>query len=197
MASAPPARRLPPGERRAQLARAALEVAAADGYATFSLDAVAERAGVTRNLVYHYFPRGRLDLFLAALQEAGEELTAGWITDPGVPLERRVAANFVQMMEHAAGPSAAWRIHRQARTMPEPEVRALTKRYVDEVVSNIALNNTGEANPPPLVRVAIEGFVSYAELTLESARERDLDHDKVIVLLARTLTATVEAAQAL
>jgi len=191
------ARRLPPGERRAQLAKAALEVAAADGYATFSLDAVAERAGVTRNLVYHYFPRGRLDLFLAALQEAGEELTAGWITDPSVPQAERVAANFVQMMEHAAGPSAAWRIHRQARTMPEPEVRALTKRYVDEVVSNIALNNTGEADPPPIVRLAIEGFVAYAELALDAARERDLDRDQVLGLLARTLNATVEAAQAL
>lgn len=172
-------------------------MAAADGYATFSLDAVAERAGVTRNLVYHYFPRGRLDLFLAAVHEAGEDLTAGWITDPEIPTDERVAANFVQMMEHAAGPSAAWQIHRQARTMPEPEVRALTKRYVDEVVANIALNNTGDADPPPLVRLAIEGFVSYAELALDAARERDLDHGRVIVLLARTLAATIEAAQAL
>jgi AcrR family transcriptional regulator len=191
------ARRLPPAQRRAQLARAALDVAAADGYASFSLDAVAERAGVTRNLVYHYFPRGRLDLFVAALDEAGRELTAEWLVDPDVPLEQRVAANFVQMMKHAAGPSAAWRIHRQARTMREPEVRSVTKRYVDQVVSNIALNNTGEADPPELVRLAIEGFVAYAELALEEARERRLDDDRVVALLARTLAATVEAAQGL
>src|SRR3954454_6276372 len=115
-------RRLPPAERRAQLARAALEVAADKGYADFSLDAVAERAGVTRNLVYHYFPRGRLDLFLAALNEAGRELIQGWVTDPSVPLDQRVAANFAAMMEHAGGPSPAWRIHRQARTMTDPDV---------------------------------------------------------------------------
>jgi len=170
-------------------------VAAADGYAAFSLDDVAERAGVTRNLVYHYFPRGRLDLFLAALDAAGQELTAGWVTDPVVPLDQRVAANFRQMMEHAAGPSAAWSIHRQARTMPDPEVRALTRRYVDQVVSNIALNNTGTADPPALVQLAIEGFVSYAELALDEARERSLDRDRVMGLLARTLIATIEAAQ--
>jgi AcrR family transcriptional regulator len=194
MPTAHAARRLPPAERRAQLARAALEVAAAEGYANFSLDHVAERAGVTRNLVYHYFPRGRLDLFLAALEHAGTELTAGWVTDPEVPLEQRVAVNFAQMMEHAGGPSPAWRIHRQARTMLDPDVRALTKRYVDQIVSNVALNNTGSADPPPLVRLAIEGFVAYAELALEEARERDLDDRSVIVLLARTLAATIDAA---
>src|SRR3954451_17215121 len=145
-----PARRLPPAERRAQLGRAALELAAERGYADFSLDAVAERAGVTRNLVYHYFPRGRLDLFLAALHEAGQALTSGWVTDPAAPLEQRVAANFAQMMKHAAGPSAAWRVHRQARTMTDPDVRALAKSYVDAVVSNVALNNTGSPDTPPL-----------------------------------------------
>src|SRR3954451_18853053 len=197
MPTAHAARRLPPAERPAQLARAALEVAAAEGYANFSLDHVAERAGVTRNLVYHYFPRGRLDLFLAALDHAGEELTAGWVTDPGVPLEQRVAVNFAQMMEHAGGPSPAWRIHRQARTMLDPDVRALTKRYVDQIVSNVALNNTGSADPPPLVRLAIEGFVAYAELALEEAREQKLDRERVIALLSRTLAATITAAQEL
>ena len=54
----PTARRLPPEQRRAQLAQAALAVAAEQGYAGLSLDEVGERAGVTRNLLYHYFPRG-------------------------------------------------------------------------------------------------------------------------------------------
>jgi hypothetical protein len=59
------------------------------------------------------------------------------------------------------------------------------------------LNNTGDADPPPIVRLAIEGFVAYAEMALDAARERDLDHHQVIVLLSRTLAATVEAAEAL
>jgi hypothetical protein len=101
------------------------------------------------------------------------------------------------MIEHASGPSPAWRIHRQARTMTDPDVRSLTKGYVDQVVANVALNNTGTADPPPLVRLAIEGFVAYAELALEEARERGLDHERVTLLLARTLAATIEAAGAL
>src|SRR3954447_3606613 len=95
------ARRLSPEARHDQLAELAQELIAADGYATFSLDALAERAGVTRNLLYHYFPRGRLDLFLAALERGGEEMTGRWLTDPNVPLAERQAANFGRMLEHA------------------------------------------------------------------------------------------------
>src|SRR3954454_22256216 len=105
MSAPAPARRLSPEARRDQLAGIAQDLIAADGYASFSLDAVAERAGVTRNLLYHYFPRGRLDLFLAALERVGEQLTGAWVTDADLPLPERQAANFARMLEHAHGPS--------------------------------------------------------------------------------------------
>src|SRR3954451_1122371 len=101
-------RRLPPAERRAQLVRAARTVIAAQGYSDFALDEVARGAGVTRNLLYRYFPNGRLDLFVAALEDAGAELAGGWVTDPDLPLAERLERNFARMAEHAAGPSEAW-----------------------------------------------------------------------------------------
>src|SRR3954454_23016938 len=110
MASAPPrtARRLPPEQRREQLEQVALDVAADRGYAGLALDEVAERAGVTRNLLYHYFPRGKLDVFLAATHVAGRELTDGWVTDADIPLDERLAANFARIVAHAGDPSPAW-----------------------------------------------------------------------------------------
>ena len=98
---APKGRRLPPEQRRAQLADAALALAARQGQAGLSLDDVAERAGVTRNLLYHYFPRGRLDVFLAALTRAGDTLTGDFIVDPSRPLAERLAANTDRALEHA------------------------------------------------------------------------------------------------
>ena len=79
---------MPSAQRRRQLGQAALEVAAGQGYSGLSLDDVAERAGVTRNLLYHYFPRGRLDVFLAAADLAGRELTEDWVTDQDLPSTR-------------------------------------------------------------------------------------------------------------
>ena len=49
--AAPSARRMTSQERRSQLTEAAVDVAAAGGFQALTLDAVAERAGVTRNPV--------------------------------------------------------------------------------------------------------------------------------------------------
>ena len=51
-------RRLSKVARRKQLISAAMPVVAAQGFADFSLDEVAARADVSRNLLYHYFPDG-------------------------------------------------------------------------------------------------------------------------------------------
>jgi AcrR family transcriptional regulator len=182
-------------ERRRQLGRAALEVAARRGYAGLSLDAVAERAGVTRNLLYHYFPRGRLDVFLAAADLAGRELTEGWVTDETVPLDQRLAANFDRMIDHAAEPSEAWRVLRHSRIPSEPEVQELAESYRQVMIASIAVNHFGTADPPPLAKLALRAFLAYAEQALDIWREEGLDRAAVQALLARTLVATVEAAR--
>src|SRR3954452_4096333 len=115
-----PRRRLPPAERKAHLAQAALQVAAEQGYANLSLDDVASRAGVTRNLLYHYFPRGRLDVFLAALERARDELTSGWVVDDDQPLDQKLAANFLRYVEHAEQQTDAWRVLLHARATADP-----------------------------------------------------------------------------
>src|SRR3954452_5945655 len=144
------ARRLSPEARREQLAEIAQELIAAEGYASFSLDAVAERAGVTRNLLYHYFPRGRLDLFLAVIERGGEQLTGGWVTDRDLPLPERQAANLARMLEHGRGPSSAWSGHRPAPAIADPEAQAMHNRYIGRVVEAVCLNNFGTARPPKL-----------------------------------------------
>src|SRR4051794_20863695 len=116
-------RRLPPEQRQAQLTEAALAVAAEQGYADLSLEDVAARAGVTRNLLYRYFPRGRLDVFLAAVERSGQELTGDWLLDSDEPLAERLARNFLHLVEHAAQPTDAWRVARHARAAAgEPEI---------------------------------------------------------------------------
>jgi AcrR family transcriptional regulator len=184
-------------DRREHLVLAGMAELAISGYAGCSLDRVAQRAGVTRNLVYHYFPRGRPDLFLAVAHRAGRELTDGWITDETIPLPERMAANFARLSAHAAEPSDAWRVFREGRTIADPEIREVTDRYLDRVVSAIALNHLGMAAPSPLVRTALRAFIAYAEVALEDARERDLPSDAIFTLLTQTLVRTLRAARVL
>jgi AcrR family transcriptional regulator len=182
--------------RRDQLIQAALRVVAEEGFGEFSLEEIATRADVTRNLLYHYFPRGRNDVVLAVVERAGLELTDGWVVDERRPLSERLNANFTRMFAHALRPTDAWRIHRCARAADQPEIDEIVNRYTELVISSISLNHLGTSAPPPLVHLALSGYVAFAETALDQARVVKAPREKVMKLLSETLVATVRAAAA-
>src|SRR5581483_10125586 len=69
----PAGTRLPRPARRRQLLGAAQEVFVAQGYHAAAMDEIAERAGVSKPVLYQHFP-GKLDLYLALLDEHCESL---------------------------------------------------------------------------------------------------------------------------
>src|SRR3954465_9384065 len=58
--------RLPRSARRKQLLAAAQQVFVAQGYHAAAMDEIAERAGVSKPVLYQHFP-GKLELYLALL----------------------------------------------------------------------------------------------------------------------------------
>lgn len=159
----------------------------------FSLDEVALRADVTRNLLYHYFPRGRPDLTLAVVEEAGRVLTDGWVIDEAIPLPERLAMNVSRLIDHAMKPSDAWRLYRLARVTTDPEVRGVFDRFVDTVIASISLNQLGTEDPPPLARAALVGFFAFFEAALDEARAAELPRERVLAMLNETLVAALRA----
>ena len=67
--------RLPRRERRVQLLDSALEVFVAQGYHAAAMDDIAERAGVSKPVLYQHFP-GKLDLYLALLDASCDTIIA-------------------------------------------------------------------------------------------------------------------------
>ncbi len=65
--------RLPRSERRAQLLAAAQEVFVAQGYHAAAMDEIADRAGVSKPVLYQHFP-SKLELYLALLEQQAAEL---------------------------------------------------------------------------------------------------------------------------
>jgi len=191
--SSPP-RRMPPAERREQLIDAAVSIAAQDGYENVAFEAVANRASVTRNLVYHYFPGGRQQLIEAAAHRAGEKLSSGWVTDPEIPLAQRLEANLNRMIDHAFEPTDAWQLYRQGRGVIDPGLQKIALLYRERVISNIALNQIGTTQPPPIVRVALDGFLAYVETVIESSIAKEVPRDQVIELVRGTLMSAMNAA---
>src|SRR5580704_1648867 len=65
--------RLPRGERRGQLLAAASEVFVDRGFHAAGMDEIADRAGVSKPVLYQHFP-GKQDLYLALLDESVDKL---------------------------------------------------------------------------------------------------------------------------
>jgi AcrR family transcriptional regulator len=187
-------RRLPWHARHEQLTAAAMPIVARHGFAEFSLDEVTSQAGVTRKLLYHYFPRGRPDVVLAVAERAGHQLTDDWIVDEDLPLDRRLTANVGRIVEHAMQPSDAWRIYRLARAASDPEINNVVERFVEVVIASISQNHLGVRRPPPLPRLAIRGYLALFESVLDDARSARVPLDAVLRMLNETLVAAVASA---
>ncbi len=105
-------RRMSVEERRRQLIGVALDLFSRRSPDKVSLDEIAAAAGISRPLVYHYFP-GKLSLYEAALRRAADDL-AGRFVEPlqgplGVRLLRVVRRFFDFVDEHGPGFAALMR----------------------------------------------------------------------------------------
>jgi len=97
----PRSSRLPRHERRRQLLDAALEVFVSQGYHAAAMDDIAERAGVSKPVLYQHFP-GKLELYLALLDESVGTLleTVGDALRSNLDPKQRVAATFGGYFEY-------------------------------------------------------------------------------------------------
>src|SRR5713226_4219284 len=117
--------RLPRLARRRQLLEAAMEVFVARGYHAAAMDEIAERAGVSKPVLYQHFP-GKQDLYLALLDESVETLigaVAGAIRST-TDNRQRVTATFAAYFEYVAEHSGTFRLVFESDFTSEPAVRA-------------------------------------------------------------------------
>jgi AcrR family transcriptional regulator len=97
----PPRQRLSPAERRAQLLTVAARLFAAQPYDEVLMEDVAERAGVSRALLYRHFPSKR-DLFAALYQQVADELLAQTRLDPTATLVEQLTQGLDAHIEYFA-----------------------------------------------------------------------------------------------
>ncbi|MDS1269745.1 TetR/AcrR family transcriptional regulator [Lipingzhangella sp. LS1_29] len=115
---------MPRAARRRQLLTAAQEVFVAQGYHAAAMDDIAERAGVSKPVLYQHFP-GKLDLYVALLEQHSEALVANQraaleSTDDN---RERVAASFRAYFDFVAGEGEAFRIVFESDLRNLPQVR--------------------------------------------------------------------------
>ena len=176
-------RRLASDERRRQLLDRAVELFAAHGYDELSMAAFAREAGISKPLLYHYFPSKRR-LFEAALAQAASEHLAhvAEATDVATGLDA-----FLGWIE--SNPQAYVKLMRSAGI---PEVRELIDNVREQTAQRIL---TGLGETSPLARAAVRGWLwSMDGVCLDWVTEGDLDRAQVRELLLATLASALGAA---
>ena len=116
--------RLPRSARRRQLLAAAQQVFVAHGYHAAAMDDIAERAGVSKPVLYQHFP-GKLELYLALLDEHAETLeravreALASTTDNRARVEASIRAYF----DFVSDEGGAFRLVFESDLRNEPAVR--------------------------------------------------------------------------
>ncbi|MFM7541877.1 MAG: TetR/AcrR family transcriptional regulator, partial [Actinomycetales bacterium] len=116
--------RLPRDERRAQLLTAALESFTTSGYHAASMDEIAERANVSKPVLYQHFP-SKLDLYLAVLDLHIDSLVFGIQRAIASTRENknRVKATIDAYFGFIEGEGEAFRLLFESDMSVEPQVR--------------------------------------------------------------------------
>lgn len=151
-------------ERRQQLIGVALELFSRRSPDDVSIDEIASAAGISRPLVYHYFP-GKLSLYEAALSRAADDLASRFVE----PREGPLGARLVRVMgryfdfvdEHGPGFSALMR--------GGPAVGSSTTNALIDSVRQAAyeqiLSHMGAVDPPARLELVVRSWISLAEST--------------------------------
>ena len=158
--------RLPRMQRRAQLLQAAQEVFVEKGYHAAGMEDIAERAGVSKPVLYQHFP-GKLELYLALVDQHTAtlvELVEGSL-DSTDDHKERVYATVAAYFEFVAREDSAYRLVFESDLN---EVAAVRERILwcqsacsDAVARRIVVDT---AMPLPLARLVAQGLTGMAQV---------------------------------
>jgi AcrR family transcriptional regulator len=186
--------RLQVDERRRQLIDAGSALFAQYAFEEISMRQIAEAAGVSKALLYHYFPN-KIELFKAAVVVHADELQR--ITEPsgrGTPID--------QLSESLDG-YLAW-IERNAETWAKlvqsaaalPEAREVVQGFRAATLASMVARLTDKPSPPAPLRTALQGWLGYIDAAiLDWVENRDLTREQLRDLLIAAFAAALLAAQ--
>jgi AcrR family transcriptional regulator len=139
--------RLPRSDRRKQLLAAAQEVFVAQGYHAATMDDIAERAGVSKPVLYQHFP-GKLELYIALLDTHCDALIAKMrgAMSSSTENKSRVAGAIRAYFDFVDHESEAFRLVFESDLRNEPAVRERFERVERgciEAISETIMADTG------------------------------------------------------
>ncbi|HSR22664.1 MAG TPA: TetR/AcrR family transcriptional regulator, partial [Candidatus Eisenbacteria bacterium] len=183
-----PRRRLDPDARRRQLIELGLRLLSRAPREQVAIDRIAEEAGVSRGLLFHYFPTKR-DFHVAVVTAAAERLVRVTEPDPGLPAPERLRRSLEAYVRYVIENRELYVSLVRGAAGADEELQRVFDRTRGHIVERIVanLNITGAA---PLLRTALRGWLALVEeTTLDALRGGDVAHDDLVGLQQRALAS--------
>ena len=188
----PRSTRLPRSARRKQLLEAAQEVFVANGYHNAAMDDIAERAGVSKPVLYQHFP-SKLELYLALLDQhvevLGEQVrSALQATDDN---RQRVDGCIAAYFDFVDDPGGAFRLVFESDLRNEPAVRERVERSlqisIDALADTIARDTGLDRSEAELLSCGLAGLAEVSArwwLNSDSPDGTRVDKQRAVALLS-------------
>jgi AcrR family transcriptional regulator len=186
--------RLDVDERRRQLVELGTELFTKHSYGELSMAQIARYAGISKALLYHYFPSKR-DYFVATLERAAEELRVATEPDQSKPPLEQITGSLDGYLELIEENSASYeKLIESATTVAE--VRELIDNVREMTAQRILAGIVPEGTEqPPAVRAAVRAWLWFMDgACLDWVRERDFSRRELRDMLLGTLMGSIVAA---
>jgi AcrR family transcriptional regulator len=190
-------RRLSSEERREQLLTVGARLFSENPYDDVWIEQVAEIAGVSRGLLYHYFPTKR-DFFAAVVERESERMLRMTASVPGVPVREQLGAGLDTYLEYVHTHAHGYRAFHRADAAGDQTVRRVYQRALAAQERQIlaALAADPEFGPAaearPDVKLAVRGWLAFTTaVCLEWLRGAELSREQVRDLCARALLGVI------
>ncbi|NEB92796.1 TetR/AcrR family transcriptional regulator [Streptomyces bauhiniae] len=190
-------RRLSTEERREQLLAVGARLFSESPYDDVWIERVAEIAGVSRGLLYHYFPTKR-DFFAAVVERESERMLRMTAAVPGVPVREQLGAGLDAYLGYVEAHAHGFRAFHRADAAGDQAVRRVYQRALAAQERQIlaALAADPEFGPAfegsSQARLAVRGWLAFTTaVCLEWLREGEPGRDQVRELCARALLGAI------
>ncbi|MEU1039392.1 TetR/AcrR family transcriptional regulator [Streptomyces sp. NPDC005551] len=192
-------RRLSTEERREQLLSVGARLFSESPYDEVWIEQVAEIAGVSRGLLYHYFPTKR-DFFAAVVERESGRMLRMTAAVPGVPLREQLAAGLDTFLGYVEEHAHGFRAFHRADAAGDRAVRKVYQRALaaqeQQILGALAADPDLGWDPEsrPELRIAVRGWLAFTTaVCLEWLRDARLSRAQVRDLCARALLGAIAA----
>ena len=177
-------------KRRAQLLELGIDLFAKHAYEDISIDDVAETAGISKGLLYHYFGSKR-EFYVEAVRAASRRLRLLTVPDPALPpaarLRAAVDAHLRYIQEHGPVYAAVYR----SGVAVAPELNEILEEHRETIVRYF-LQGLGVSRARPLLRAALRSWITMVEgASLDWIADAAISRDELRELLVATYIATI------